>query len=94
MDLREDDPKRVLFARQVAGLAASHGRKGLADEMMQRFDELDNDGNSSEANDGGTYVGDETGPSTSMKNCDRFLRNDRRRLHYCLSRSAGLRGTG
>jgi hypothetical protein len=62
MDLREDDPKRVLFARQVADLAALHGRKGLADEMMQRFDELDNNGNSPEANDGGTHVGDETGP--------------------------------
>jgi hypothetical protein len=33
-----------MFARQVADLAASHGRTGLADEMMQRFDEMDNHG--------------------------------------------------
>jgi hypothetical protein len=53
MDLGEDDPTRILFARQVAELAASHGRRGLAEEMMLRFDVPNNDGNSSEANDGG-----------------------------------------
>jgi hypothetical protein len=42
-----------MFARQVADLAASHDRTGLADEMTQRFDELDNDRDSPEGDDGG-----------------------------------------
>jgi hypothetical protein len=46
-----------MFARQVADMAASHDRTGLADEMMQRFDEMDNDGDSPEGNDGGTHGG-------------------------------------
>jgi hypothetical protein len=53
MDLQEGDPKRVLFARQVADLAAKNGRPGLADEMMQRFDEPGDSGISPAAGEGG-----------------------------------------
>jgi hypothetical protein len=53
-----------MFARQVADLAASHGRTGLADEMTQRFDELDDDEDSPKGNDGGTHGGGGIGPST------------------------------
>jgi hypothetical protein len=52
-----------MFARQVADLAASHDRTGLADEMTQRFDELDNDGDSPEGDDGGAHGGGGIGPS-------------------------------
>jgi hypothetical protein len=52
-----------MFARQVADMAASHGRTGLAEEMMQRFDEMDNDGDSPEGNDGGTHGGGGIGPA-------------------------------
>jgi hypothetical protein len=36
--LDEHDPQRRLFARQVAGLAAEHGRQDLAEELIRRYD--------------------------------------------------------
>jgi hypothetical protein len=41
MDMTDGNPKRVLFARQVADLAAAHGQQEVAAEMMNRFDEPD-----------------------------------------------------
>jgi hypothetical protein len=40
MDMTDGNPERILFARQVADLAATHGRQEVADEIMNRFDEL------------------------------------------------------
>lgn len=39
MNMSNGSPERVLFARQVADLAATHGRQIVADEMMDRFDD-------------------------------------------------------
>jgi hypothetical protein len=43
-----DDPKRVLFARQVAVLAESHGRQEVADDLNRRFGAPDDSGFSQE----------------------------------------------
>jgi hypothetical protein len=34
----DGDPKRLLFARQVANLATAYGRRDIADELKHRFD--------------------------------------------------------
>jgi hypothetical protein len=39
----DGDPKRLLFAQQVANLATAYGRQDIADEMMRRFDTPDDD---------------------------------------------------
>lgn len=38
INLGEHDPQRCLFARQVADLAARHGRQEVAEEIVRRFD--------------------------------------------------------
>jgi hypothetical protein len=52
MGFDEEDPRRVLFARQVADIAAAHDQQDAADEIMRRFDVPGND-DDEEGEDGG-----------------------------------------
>jgi hypothetical protein len=38
IDLDEDDPERLLFARRVAEVATKHGKDGVAEDLTHRFD--------------------------------------------------------
>ncbi|WP_063771957.1 hypothetical protein [Kitasatospora mediocidica] len=38
MDLAPDDPERALLAHRIAGIVAAHGRREVADELLERFD--------------------------------------------------------
>jgi hypothetical protein len=53
MNLTEGDPQRLLFARQVTGLAAKYGSQEVADQLIRRFDTPDDDHYPEETDHGG-----------------------------------------
>lgn len=52
IELDEDDPRRRLFARQVADLAAEYGWQELAEELIRRYDAPSDAESTEEADDG------------------------------------------